>query len=98
MEEEKRIKLYRMAANKWGERAQLEMIQEEATELALAVRKFIRNQDKKSLDAVASEIADVEIMIEQIKNLYPGIEAFAEMERDRKLNRLQTRIETNKFN
>jgi len=33
--------IYQKAIDKWGERSQLEMAQEEATELALAVRRFI---------------------------------------------------------
>lgn len=61
------MRIYVDAIKTWGVRAQLEMLQEEATELALAVRKFIRKRTEECEANLAEEIADVEIMIEQIK-------------------------------
>lgn len=64
---ENRLKIYVDAITTWGIKAQLEMLQEEATELALATRKFIRKATEEREADLAEEIADVEIMIEQIK-------------------------------
>ncbi|AGO48371.1 nucleoside triphosphate pyrophosphohydrolase [Cellulophaga phage phi10:1] len=66
MEIKAREEAYKMAIEKWGEKSQLEMAQEEATELALAVRKHIRNNNDASFSNLIEEIADTEIMIEQI--------------------------------
>lgn len=65
-----RNEVYKKALDRWGQRAQLEMAQEEATELALAVRKYIRKDDDITFSQLVEEIADVEIMIEQIQMMY----------------------------
>jgi NTP pyrophosphatase (non-canonical NTP hydrolase) len=91
------IKVYKKAIEKWGVTAQLEMAQEEATELALAVRKFIRKQDGQSFAGMADEIADVEIMIEQIKFIYPEIAGVIEVQKKLKIERLEKRIDNNVF-
>ena len=54
-------------ADHYGRKPQLEMLQEECAELIQAVSKYNRG---KSFDNIAEEIADVEIMIEQIKYLF----------------------------
>lgn len=89
--------LFEKTIEKWGQRAQLEMAQEEATELALAVRKFLRKNDTTTYDAMASEIADVEIMIEQIKIMFPNIQEKIDSEKEFKLERLKHRIENSSF-
>lgn len=91
------IKVYKKAIEKWGVTAQLEMAQEEATELALAVRKFIRKQDDQSFDDMANEIADVEIMIEQIKQMYPETVNLIKEHKIFKIKRLEKRIYNNVF-
>ena len=95
--QETRNKLYKKAVRKWGLRAQLEMVQEEATELSLAARKFIRNQNQEKLDELFSEVADVQIMIEQVLYLFP--EAFEKIHKIKteKLERLEKRINSNSF-
>ena len=89
--------LYERAIAVWGERSQLEMAQEESTELALAIRKFIRQQDEKRFLDMAGEIADVEIMIAQIKMMFPTIEEKVDVLKIFKLNRLETRLDNLKF-
>ena len=59
--------IYQSAVAHFGERNQLEMMQEEALELALAVRRFARHRKHEQIDEIASEVADVQIMIEQMK-------------------------------
>lgn len=97
MTTEQRKKLYQKAIETWGDRAQLEMAQEEATELALAIRRLIRGKDNAMSDLV-SEIADVEIMIEQIKYMNPHAVQAIETEKDYKLNRLNDRLNKMEFN
>jgi phosphoribosyl-ATP pyrophosphohydrolase len=90
---------YVMAINKWGNVAQLEMLQEEATELALATRKHIRKNSESSLSDLVDEIADTEIMIGQIKLMYKHID-LGEMIDSRKLfkiKRLIKRINNGSF-
>ena len=72
------------------------MAQEEATELALAIRGLIRGKDG-AMEALISEIADVEIMIEQIKYMNPHCVQAVEVEKDFKLNRLEERLNDNKL-
>jgi len=89
--------IYLKTINKWGERAQLEMAQEESTELALAIRKFIRNQNDETFDALSDEMADVEIMTEQIKFMFPEIEQKIYERKEIKLERLSRRVDNNSF-
>lgn len=64
-----RKKLYKKAIVKWGHTLQLIILMEEAAELIQATSKVLRKGDKKKSvwQGLAEEIADVEIMIEQIK-------------------------------
>lgn len=81
--------LYQKAINVWGEKSQLEMLQEEATELALAIRKYIRKPNEDTLSALASEVADVKIMLEQLAVMVPDIVTLANQWGDLKLERLE---------
>ena len=94
-----REEVYKMAVEKWGEKVQLEMAQEEATELALAVRKHIRKNDKESFINLVEEVADVEIMIEQIKmmNNHFGFQELVAAQKEYKITRLLGRVNENSF-
>lgn len=81
----------------WGERAQLEMAQEESTELALAIRKYIRQPNEERLNDMSGEIADVEIMIEQLKLMLPSIQSRVDEIKDFKITRLKGRLEKQEF-
>lgn len=81
----------------WGERAQLEMAQEEATELALAVRKFIRRPTSDRLEDLAGEMADVELMISQLKMMLPSTKQAVKRIKKEKLARLVDRLKTKSF-
>jgi len=89
MEKIKAKELYQKAIKVSGEKAQLEMLQEEATELALATRKYIRKPNEETLSALASEVADVKIMLEQLALLIPDIVTLANQWGDLKLERLE---------
>lgn len=97
MIKEVRIKLYKKAIEKWGERSQLEMAQEEATELALACRKFIRNPGEKQYTNLAEEIGDIEVMIEQLKLMNPSIQLSIDRIKEIKLERLKRRLRDGRY-
>ncbi len=64
-----RKKLYRKAVEKWGLPLQLIMLMEESAELIQATSKVLRKYKKETTiwRGLVEEIADVEIMIEQIE-------------------------------
>ena len=95
MKKEKREELYKKAIEKWGAVSQIEMLNEESTELALAVRKFIRHwksDDVEYINNLIEEMADVEIMMEQVCYIYPHFKGKIEEVKEFKLQRLEKRI------
>lgn len=79
-----RKSLYRKALKYWGAQPQIEMVIEECSELTQAFQKQKRGVD--NINNIYEEIADVEIMIEQMRILY-GNENINEWKRI-KLNKL----------
>jgi len=61
--------IYRKAIRKWGFQLQLGMLMEECAELIQATHKVIRkgDEDLGTWRNLAQEMADVEIMIDQLK-------------------------------
>ena len=80
--------IYRRALDKWGPEAQLLKVAEECSELAAAVLQYL--QDRVPVHEVAEEIADVEIMLGQMR-LYFGV--IVESKKQAKLERLADRLE-----
>jgi hypothetical protein len=93
--------LYKKVYDMLGEAHMLIMATEELSELTKSITKYQRNKIKSSLkieeknpsllESIADEIADVEIMTEQIKQafqLYKQVENY----RGEKLNRLDERV------
>lgn len=78
----------RMAINKFGLESQKRMAVEEAAELINALMKESRGRVNDA--DIITEIADVQIMMEQLAIIY-GYDKVAQ-ERERKLDRLFTRI------
>lgn len=95
MNKKERIEIYQKAINKWGGESQVEMLLEECIELALATRKHLRNNQRETFENLAEEIADVEIMIEQVKLLFASydLEPKVESNKNQKLVRLEKRID-----
>lgn len=88
-----RLKLYQSAVAKWGQDAQLRMLQEECCELGAEVNKCFRN--KGLTHQLIEEMVDVEIMVEQIKFCVltdEEIGQYVEIQRA-KLYRLKERLE-----
>jgi len=88
--------VYQKAIEKWGVNAQVDMVQEECLELALAIRKYRREPNEKRFEEFIDEVADVTIMVNQMEN----VEGWKELIDERiafKLNRLNDRITNNQF-
>ena len=78
--------LYKKALDTWGIRSQIDQAQEELNELAVALNHIKRGRSGAH-DELMSEIADVEIVLEQVKIMFPDLEAI-ERFKERKLTRL----------
>ena len=91
-----RSDLYSLAIKKFGWQSQVEMIEEECLELALALQKLKRVGGRaisaKRYGDVIDEIADVEIMIEQAHQLFDPDEI--EARKQFKLKRLEKRLDS----
>jgi NTP pyrophosphatase (non-canonical NTP hydrolase) len=84
--------IYENAIEQWGRIPQLMQAMEEASELAVALSHFIRNREN-SINEVIEEVADMEIMLAQIKFMFG--EKFGESVNEikqTKLSRLETRL------
>ncbi|WP_126654097.1 nucleoside triphosphate pyrophosphohydrolase family protein [Chryseobacterium aureum] len=97
MEYSKAKEIYQKAIDTWGEKAQLEMLQEESTELALATRKYVRMPNNDNMTALASEVADVKIMLEQLVIMVPDIIHMSNDWYDIKMERLDKRLNAKSF-
>ena len=93
---EKRWELYVDAVARWGAPAQVKMAMEKCTELVLALLKFereggkdVRREDRRL--AVAEEMADIEVMLEQLKLIFDNSDAVKKWKRI-KLQRLEGRL------
>ncbi len=81
-------KIFSTALALWGEQLQLDMLVEECAELIQAVTKLHRS--KGSYIHLWEEIADVEIMIDQMRLHFS--DQMIDHERKKKLERLEERI------
>lgn len=62
--------LYKAALSNWGEEAQVKMAIEECAELIQVLAKYGRNINGASDFEVQSEIADVQVMLNQLKIIF----------------------------
>lgn len=90
--------LYQEVVKKWGEKSQLGMAQEEAAELIQAISKYNRavqfgstSDVSKRIEELASEVADVSIMLEQIIQIFDITDVVSQA-KEYKLNRLENRL------
>nr|DAU67409.1 MAG TPA: nucleoside triphosphate pyrophosphohydrolase [Caudoviricetes sp.] len=85
-----RQEVYRQARDVFGAQAQLVVALEELSEAQKEICKFLRG--KGDLDHLTEEIADAQIMLEQVQMLC-GIDPWAVQEQmDSKIRRLRGRI------
>jgi NTP pyrophosphatase (non-canonical NTP hydrolase) len=88
-----KVILLKKAVDTWGQELQLVMVLEETAELQKEVCKIIRGDWSSSrMDSLASEIADVSLMLEQLIFM-TGTASKVELEKELKLNRLSKRLE-----
>ena len=83
------IEILKKALKTWGFAAQENMLYEEIGELLTAIARFHRG--RCTIEDVVTEIADVMIIVKQMALLY-GYDLVID-EKQRKLERLQKRIE-----
>lgn len=82
-------KIYKKAIEKWGEDLQISMVFEEMAELQKELCKNLRGRDNKL--EIAEEVADVEIMLEQLKIIF-NIDEAARRHKIVKISRLKDRV------
>jgi len=82
--------IYIKALETWGIRTQITIMFEEMSELQKALCKSLRCEEVTG--NIAEEIADVEIMLEQMKLIY-GIDDITRSLKQYKLERLQEKLE-----
>ena len=85
----KRRELYQQALNQWGSKAQMLQAMEECAELIQALSHWMRNRN--TLMDLAEEIADTEIMCEQLRLVIGG--AAVDAVKEAKLQRLKRRLQ-----
>ena len=82
--------IIKSAVKKFGNLSQIEMAKEECAELIVALEHLRRGRVGE--DAIITEIADVQIMMDQLAFIFGPDKV--EAERDRKLVRLEERLKT----
>ena len=82
--------IFKKALAHYGPEAQIKMLYEEMAELQLAVCKNGRGAD--NLDNIAEEIADVGIMLDQMRLLF-NVGPMSEVKRSDKVARLAERMD-----
>jgi NTP pyrophosphatase (non-canonical NTP hydrolase) len=81
MKEDEHIELYRRTLKKWGEQAQFDQAIEECAELTTALLHYRR--DKVNLNAVIDELADVALMVGQLRWMFGDEKVERALERKR---------------
>ncbi len=79
---------------KWGELAQLEMAEEELLELILAIKDYKRGRQGDRRSAVIEEMADVYLMLDQLREIFLIKGTELEGVRKQKLIRLGVLMDT----
>jgi len=87
-----KARIYQEALNQWGEDSQINMAIEEMAELISALQHYRRLEKwghKATLGDIAEEVADVEIMMEQIRFMF-GLDSLHIFEiKEKKLTRVK---------
>lgn len=91
-----RIKAMKKIVEFYGEREQFTQLMEECCELAIAINKWRRKTTITNYDNIIEEIADVEIMVDQIKMILNIDDCDINRLKDFKLTRTLARIEDEK--
>lgn len=90
MQEQRKKKIYNKAKVIYGLHAQIDMVFEEFAELQKELCKFKRGEP--CMDGIAEELADCEIMLEQMKFFF-DLEKDVELIKKGKIERLKLRLD-----
>lgn len=82
--------VFKRALQTWGGQAQMLMVVEEMSELTREILKNV-NRGKDNVAAIVEETADVEIMLEQLKENY-GIAERVAVYKAEKLKQIERRL------
>jgi NTP pyrophosphatase (non-canonical NTP hydrolase) len=82
--------IYKQAGDLFGQKAQIIVAIEEMSELIQALTKYLRTD--MVTENLAEEIVDVEIMIEQLRFIFKGINSMIDETKVYKLERLERKI------
>jgi len=87
--------VYINAINAYGTEEQIRMIYEEMCELGVALSKYHRNPGMETVRDVQEEIADVQIMLEQAKEMFgrAEVEWFLQEKTERLRKRVEEKLE-----
>ena len=88
--------VYDKAIEHYGREKQCMMTAEECAELIQALSKALRHEGESFIRQVAEEVADVEIMLEQVKRMFGLSSAMVEEYKRIKLARLEWYIKQDK--
>ena len=84
--------IYEKAIDKWGKVAQILMMLEEMSELSMLLFHSLReNRENPDNWEISEEMADVEIMLEQMKLIFCNKEEIENI-KEKKLERLEERL------
>jgi len=64
---EDEVKTMQTALNRWGMNAQVGVAVEECAELIVVLQKYVNRSKKPDVDDILDEIADVEMMLAQMR-------------------------------
>lgn len=82
--------IYKKALKIWGIETQIMMVVEECSELLFTISKWMRGKYKA--DKLVEEIADVEIMLEQLKIIAGISDTEVQSEKNKKIQRLEDKL------
>jgi len=83
------FQIYKNCIAQWGETSQILMVIEELNELAVVLCHSLRANKPFDLDHIKEEMADVQIMLEQLKVILSISDVELSEERQKKLQRVK---------
>ena len=86
-------KIFKECQKKWGEELQIKVAIEECAELIKELAKFGRTINGSDSEKIAAEVADVEIMLEELKIIFKFAERVRHYKKI-KLERLKILLES----
>lgn len=92
MENMSNDEVFQLAIRRYGKHAQIGQFHEEVGELMVAINKYNRHPSILRLSNIAEEIADVEIMLEQLKLIFCIEQSNVTEIKKAKIQRLKERI------